>query len=49
MGRDWICMARIVLGFTAREGRSGRRSLEAIMETLEDFSGLSCMSDLILS
>jgi hypothetical protein len=34
MGRDWICMARIVFGRTSKVGKNGRRSLEAIMNTL---------------
>jgi hypothetical protein len=34
MGSDWICMARIVFGRTSKVGKNGRRSLEAIMNTL---------------
>jgi hypothetical protein len=43
MGRDWMCMARIGFGLMAREGRSGRRSLEAIISLLEDL----CISAII--
>jgi hypothetical protein len=34
MGSDWMCMARMVLDRTStdREGRRGRRSLDAIMD-----------------